>query len=152
KDDAWVPCRKALPPLAVAAWRRLEKSARGLRRSDPDEEFHEVRKRAKRARYTAEMIAPALGPAAAKGARRFIRRTTKVQDVLGEHQDAVVAGREVARALADHADDVAFAAAARRLLDSQREAARGARSEFFDVWDKLDHKKSRRWMKVASKS
>ncbi len=26
-DDAWVPCREALPPLAESAWRRLKKSA-----------------------------------------------------------------------------------------------------------------------------
>jgi CHAD domain-containing protein len=152
EDAAWVPCREALPPLAAAALRRLKKAAKGLRRDDPDEEFHAVRKRAKHARYTAEAITPALGRAATKNVRRFIRRTTRVQDVLGEHQDAVVACGEVARALAAHAADVAFTQAARRLLDRQLEAAREARSHFFDLWDELDRKKLRRWMKIASKA
>jgi CHAD domain-containing protein len=151
-DPAQAPCRAALPPIAATAWRRLKKAARGLRRSDSDEAFHEVRKRAKRARYTAELIAPALGRTAPKRARPFIRRTTRVQDVLGAHQDAVVAGQEVAAALDRHAQDDSFAAAARRLHDSLRAAADAARSEFFDVWEKLDRKKVRRWMRKGSKA
>ena len=151
-EQAQAPCRTALPPLAAKAWRRLKKAARDLRRSDPDEDFHEVRKRAKRARYTAELIAPALHQPPLKGARRFIRRTTWVQDVLGEHQDAVVAGQEVAAVLAAHSQDGPFDAAARRLLDSQRAAADAARSEFFDVWDRLDRKKATRWIRKATKA
>jgi CHAD domain-containing protein len=150
-DEAQEPCCTALPPLAAAAWRRLKKGARGLRPSDPEEEFHEVRKRAKRARYTAELIAPVLGRVAEKRARRFIRRTTEVQTVLGEHQDAIVAGLEVERVLAEHSEDAAVARAAARLLETQRDAAQKARSEFFEVWDKLDRKKSRRWWKIVSK-
>ncbi len=61
KDEAHEPCRRALPPLARASWRRLRKAASDLRPSDPDESFHEVRKRAKRARYNAELIAGILG-------------------------------------------------------------------------------------------
>lgn len=146
-----IPCRKALPPLAATAWRRLKKGARSLRPDDPDEEFHEVRKLAKRARYTAEMIAPVLSGAAAKGARRFIRGATRVQDVLGEHQDAIVAGEEVARLLEWKVDGPAFERAANRLLEGQAEAARDAREAFFDIWDKLDRKKSRRWLKAAAR-
>jgi CHAD domain-containing protein len=151
-DEAQAPCRRALPPLAAKAWRRLRKAARDLRPSHPDEEFHEVRKLAKRARYTAELIEPVLGQAPLKGARRFIRRTTRVQDVLGEHQDAVVASHEVDAAMDAHAGNGSFVAAARRLLDSQRAAAEAARSQFFDLWDKLDRKKATRWMKKASKA
>ncbi len=40
------PCRTALPPLAAAAWQRLKKCGRALGIDDPDEVFHEVRKRA----------------------------------------------------------------------------------------------------------
>jgi hypothetical protein len=85
----------------------------------------------------------------AKGGNRFIRGATRVQDLLGEHQDAVVAGHEVARLLARHAGGPAFESAARRLLDTQARAARDARADFFDAWDKLDRKKSRRWLSVA---
>jgi CHAD domain-containing protein len=147
---ACTPCRKALPPLAAAAWQRLKKCGRALRLDDPDEAFHEVRKRAKRARYTAEMVAPVLSGAAAKGARRFIRAATRVQDVLGEHQDAVVAGHELAGLLARHPHGSAFEEAARRVLDGQEEAARTAREAFFDAWAKLDRKRSRSWFQRAA--
>jgi CHAD domain-containing protein len=141
-------CRKELPPLAADAWDRLKKGARALHMSDPDSEFHEVRKTAKRARYTAELIAQVLGHEAGRGIRRFIRLSNKVQDVLGEHQDAVGASRELTRSLAEHPDNRAFAVAAQRLLDSQADAAQQARSEFFEVWNQLDRKKSVRWLKT----
>ena len=63
KDDAYKPCWKALPPLAAAASRQLKKGGRDLEPDSPDEDFHQVRKLAKRARYAAELIAPALGSA-----------------------------------------------------------------------------------------
>jgi len=148
-DAAWEPCRTALPPLAIAAWRRLKKGARDLRPSDPDEEFHEVRKRAKSARYTAELIAPVLHR---RSANRFIRLTTQVHNVLGEHQDAIVASQAIERQLAEHTDDPGFVEAAGRLLDTQKNAAQTARDKFFMVWDKLDRKKLRRWMRIESKA
>ena len=49
KDDAWEPCRSALPPLAAAAWRKLKKGGRDLEAASPDADFHQVRKLAKRA-------------------------------------------------------------------------------------------------------
>ncbi len=145
------PCREAMPALAVTAWRRLKKAARALRPDDPDENFHEVRKRAKRARYTAEMVAPVLSGSSARGGHRFIKGATRVQDVLGEHQDAIVAGQELRALLERHDSGPAFDRAARALLDDQAHAADRARDHFFDVWERLDRKKSRRWMKAVAR-
>jgi CHAD domain-containing protein len=152
KEEAWESCRTALPPLVAAAWRRLKSGGRELDIDSPDADFHEVRKSAKRARYTAELIAPALGRRAERRAKRFIRLTTKVQDVLGEHQDAIVATAEIERFLADHPHDDAAASAARDLLETQHQAARTARSKYFDVWRKLGRKKSVRWFKNKAKA
>ncbi len=152
KDEAWEPCRRILPPLAAAAWRRVRKGGQSLRPSDPDAEFHELRKRAKRARYIAELIAPIIGCRNDASAKRFIRRMTQVQDTLGEHQDAVVAAGEIERCLAENADNTPLVEAAGRLLESQREASRAAKTAFFKVWDKLDRKKSTRWLKTHSKA
>ncbi len=151
-DAACVSCRVCLPPAAGVAWRRLRKAARGLRPSDPVERFHELRKRAKRARYTTELVAPVLRRRAARAAGRFIRLTTQIQDTLGEHHDAIDAIREIQHALAAHADDPAFVQAAESLLESQRRIARATRAEFFKIWEKLDRKKSRRWMKTQLKT
>jgi CHAD domain-containing protein len=77
---------------------------------------------------------------------------TQVQNVLGEHQDAVVAAHEIEHVLAEHRDGAGFEQAAKRLLESQYDAAEEARAGFFDVWVKLDRKKTRRWMKRSSKA
>ena len=141
----------ALPTVAAASWRRLKKEGRDLRPSAADERFHELRKRAKRARYTAELIAPIMGRRAARAAGRFIRLLTQIQDTLGEHHDAVVAAGEIERVLAEHAQDSAFVRAADALLEIERDKARAAKEAFFKVWNKLDRRKSRRWMKIATK-
>ena len=147
-DAAAEPCRTALPPAARGAWRRLKKGARCLRPADPDQEFHNLRKEAKRARYTAELIAPIIGGGANKGSDRFIRLVTEVQDVLGEHQDAVVAAHEIELGLAEYADHPGFIPTAQALLECEHDKAEAARTAFFKVWDKLDRKKSRQWLKA----
>jgi CHAD domain-containing protein len=51
-----------------------------------DEALHEARKAAKRLRYAREAAGGALG----KPRKRWRRRMTAVQDLLGAHQDSVV--------------------------------------------------------------
>ena len=51
-----------------------------------------------------------------------------------------------------HAHEPAFVQAANGLLATERDKAHAAREAFFKVWDKLDRKKSRRWMKIAPKA
>ena len=145
-DDAWRPCRVALPPLIAEAWSRLKRAGRALARDDPDEAFHEVRKRAKRARYAAEAVGDALDRHRADGLRRFVRRAKAVQDVLGAHQDAVVAAFEVRRVALEHFDLGPFNFAAGLLVARDRCAADASRDRFFGVWPELDRKKTTRWL------
>lgn len=56
--------------------------------------LHRARKSAKRARYATELAAPVTG----KKSKRRIKRFKQAQDVLGEHQDSVVA-RQLLRRL-----------------------------------------------------
>jgi CHAD domain-containing protein len=146
-DDAWEPCRDALPPLVDAAWKRLKRAGRALGRDDPDEDFHEVRKRAKRARYAAEAVGGALEPGPSAAAHRFAGRARDVQDVLGEHQDAVVAASLVREQAAAHPDLGPFNLASGLLLARESRAAADSRDRFFDAWDDLDRKKLVRWLK-----
>ncbi|MEU6314229.1 CYTH and CHAD domain-containing protein [Streptomyces sp. NPDC047014] len=60
--------------------------------------LHEARKASKRLRYAADSAAPALG----KPARRLAKAVKKVQGLLGDHQDSVVA-RDALRGIADQA-------------------------------------------------
>ncbi|APW63764.1 CHAD domain-containing protein [Paludisphaera borealis] len=147
RDDADKPCRSVLPPLVQKSWKRFKKDAEDLDSDSPDSAFHEVRKRAKRTRYTAELIAPTLGRRVSNKAKRFIRLTTAVQDVLGEHQDMTVAITEVENLLPRHLDDPEFQEAAKILLARLRKTADDSRSAFFDLWPKLAKKKTRRWLK-----
>jgi CHAD domain-containing protein len=59
----------------------------GGRDGGRDEALHEARRAYKRARYAVEVAIPGAG----RPARRLARRLTALQDVLGAHQDAVVA-------------------------------------------------------------
>jgi CHAD domain-containing protein len=147
EEKASLACRDVLPLGARDGWRRLKKAARGLRKNDPAEEFHEARKRAKGARYAAELIAPLLGHRAARAAGEFIRLTTRVQDSLGEHQDALITVDELEAALTEHAEDRALVANVSDMLEDQRSRASAARARFFKIWSKLDRKKLRRWMR-----
>ena len=55
--------------------------------NDNDRRLHEARKAYKAARYAAEAVEPLGGPPAGK----LIKRLKRLQDVLGEHQDTLVA-------------------------------------------------------------
>ena len=117
-------------------WRKLKKSVHGLGDEPSDHELHRVRIHAKRARYAAEAVAAALG----KKPRRFARNVADLQDVLGEHQDSVVAEAW----LREHRDAAPFVAG--ELVTMERAAARAARDEWPDVWEKARAKKLRTWM------
>jgi CHAD domain-containing protein len=93
--------RPAADVLPAAARRALRQADRRMRRAweaptgqPRNEGLHRARKSARRARYVAEAMAPATGTKAA----RLAKRMKKVQSVLGEHQDTVIA-RAVARDL-----------------------------------------------------
>jgi CHAD domain-containing protein len=81
----------ALPGAVWRAYRRLRRRARraAAQPYGPAREtaLHETRKAAKEVRYAAECVAPALG----KDAGRLAKKAKKLQSVLGDQHDAVVA-------------------------------------------------------------
>ncbi len=147
-DRAEEPCRSALPPRVADAWRSLEKAARRLQPTAPDDDFHRVRKLAKRALHAAEVVNGILKPGAAKEADRFMRRLTRVKDVLGEHQDAVVACGAIEQIAAERPGDGPFNLASGRLFERQARASHEARDLFFGAWDRLDRRSIRSWLKA----
>jgi CHAD domain-containing protein len=68
-------------PVTARTWRRAPAG------QSTDEALHQARKAANRARYASEAMAPGIG----KKASRFANQMKKVQSVLGDHQDAVIA-------------------------------------------------------------
>jgi CHAD domain-containing protein len=147
---AWEPAGDVLPPLVAQTWKQLAGQGRSLDTDDPDDRFHKVRIRAKRARYAAEAVAPALDPDDRKLATRFAKRAARVQDVLGELQDSVVARSLVREVVATRSADAEFALAAGRVLERQEQSAREARAAFPTAWKKLDKPRLRRWFRGSA--
>jgi CHAD domain-containing protein len=111
--------------------RRFRKHARALDEEPTDPDLHEARKRAKQVRYAFELIAPVVGKRASFAAARF----EEVQEVLGDHQDAVVAEKWLADAAADAASrEECFAAGALAGLIVVRQ--RAARAQWPRVRDR----------------
>ena len=88
------------------------------------------------ARTPPELIAPALGSRIEKQAKRFVRLTTQLQDILGEHQDAIIAASEIQQFLAESVQghDDAVRLDAGELLEAQGRDAQATREKFFDCW------------------
>ncbi|MFD4257940.1 CHAD domain-containing protein [Streptomyces sp. NPDC058534] len=92
--------------------------------------LHEARKAAKKVRYAAEVARPALG----KPVARLGKRAKKVQKLLGEHQDAVVA-QDALRSLGVAAHGAGESAFTWGLLHGRERAHAEARQrELPEVW------------------
>ena len=87
--------RKRARKALVAADRLLDEADGS---PDRDHHLHEARKAYKRARYAVEVFVPSMG----EPAKQLAASLTELQDVLGVHQDSVVA-RELLRDLAGRA-------------------------------------------------
>ena len=89
------PASKALPLAVGRAYRRTRRRMQRVSQTPAGQQrdvaLHEARKAAKRTRYAAEAAAPALGKKNGKKANKLAKRMKKVQSVLGDHQDAVIA-------------------------------------------------------------
>lgn len=136
----WNGRRRSVRKLAAREFRKLERAAKALGPAASDAELHRVRVRGKRARYAAELAEAAVG----KRASRFVGRARKLQDVLGEHQDAVVADERLRELLRTRRDpELAFIAG--RLVERQRERMLRARSDAPKTLKKLRRAGRRAW-------
>lgn len=111
--------------------RRLLAAIDHLGAKPDDTELHALRIALKRVRYAAELAAPD-----GKALRRFLSAARALQDLLGEHQDAVVA-EELLRAatVSDQPTEAAFVAG--RLAERQLGRQREARRRLPAVWKRL---------------
>lgn len=139
--DAGRACGSAaLTRVVRARWRKLRRSVRKLGDNPTDDALHVVRVRAKQCRYAAEACEPAFG----KRARRLARAMANVQDLLGEHHDAITAGAWLAKTA--HECSPAEAYAIGMLAQIEREAATEARDAFPALWRRVDTERVRGWL------
>jgi CHAD domain-containing protein len=139
-DAALGPASDALTPVVRRQWKKVRRAVRELGDNPPDEALHSTRVRAKRCRYAAEACEPAFG----KPARRLARAMAEVQELLGEHHDAVVAGAWLAKTA--HECSPAEAYAIGMLAQIEHEAGNAARAEFPSVWRRADTARVRGWL------
>jgi CHAD domain-containing protein len=125
--------------IAAHQYARLRREAAALGSEPADGELHELRKTTKQARYAAELAERSRGGTAS----RYIAAAKRLQDVLGEHQDAAVA-EQAMRELAAGASPQAQAAAE---LVAQRQRARRerARAAFPEAWRQLRRRGRAAW-------
>jgi CHAD domain-containing protein len=129
----------SLPDVAATEWKRLRKAVQKLPGRPSADELHAVRIKVKRARYAAEL---ARADAGERG-KRFVHQAKKLQDILGDLQDAVV----IEQYLHDAIDRTEPAQAlGRDLVERQRKRRKKARAAFFEEWPKLKRRGREAWI------
>jgi CHAD domain-containing protein len=118
-------------------FRKLRRAVRSLDKRPTDEQLHDLRKRGKRARYSAEL-------AGGKQVKRFVSAAKSFQDVVGEHQDAVVAEEQLVAVVPRlKTPEAVFSAG--RLLERKALRRRAARRSLPKAWRKLERRGRRAW-------
>jgi CHAD domain-containing protein len=131
------PARDVVIPLAANQWKRLRKAARRVDAGSADTELHKVRRRAKQARYALE----AVGPLTNGASLRLATRAEKLQGVLGDHQDRVVAAHWLFDAGRDEPRNAFVAGELAGLLRSEK---RELRSDAHDLLRQVRKTRGRR--------
>ena len=130
----------ALPGAVRPIWRKLRRAVDALGPAPSDAALHQVRIRAKRCRYAAEVAAPVVG----RPARDFATALTHVQDVLGEHQDGTVADGWLAKAAPESSPAEAYALG--MLAEIERGLSVRARAAFAPAWEAARERSLRSWL------
>ncbi len=121
-----------LPNLARKAFAKLKESVESTQSHFPKEELHHIRILVKRARYTVELSEPFLG----KHARRFLQQAKSLQEVLGQHQDALVLEHQLlSHRTLTRRPGVAFVKGI--LVERGRNRQKAARQKLPQLWEKL---------------
>ncbi len=136
-QEAEAPATEVLVPLARRRWRKVKRELSDLGPNSDDERLHRTRILIKRARYAAEAVSPVAG----KPVHRFAKAAADVQDLLGAHQDAVVAETW----LRDHASGRRAAFVAGRLAAVIRAEAEVHRSDLKSSLKKLRARGKKAW-------
>jgi CHAD domain-containing protein len=134
------PAAEVMPPLVAKPWKKLRKAVRKAGDDPPDHDLHQIRIRAKRARYAAEAVEPVIG----KPAEDFADAISDLQGVLGDHQDAVVGEAWLREAATSGRRDVALVAGL--LIAAERASAADTRDHWREVWKGANRGQLRAWL------
>ena len=130
----------SLERVAAKEFRKLERLMKKVGPESSNDELHRARIRAKRVRYSTELSLPMAG----KDGRKVIAAAKKFQDVVGAHQDAVVAEERIRTALR-RARGVGTGVAAGRLVERERARRSEARASLPGAWKQLRRRGDAAW-------
>lgn len=122
----------SLVQLAAQEFKQLIKAGKHGKADLSDHDMHQLRIRTKRTRYAAELALETMG----KPAIRFVRQTKRNQDLLGDHQDAVVT-EERLRQLLQTTRGVKTSFAIGQIVERLRVRRRRTKAMFPREWAKL---------------
>ena len=134
-----------VPEIIEKRFRRLNKSYRKLTHASSAEEYHECRSRAKKLRYAIESVAPLYG----KAAQQMLRRIRRLQNELGDQQDAHVAEQRLLALASEPPDDLPSRTLflMGRLAEQSAAVSADARKRLTRGWRKV---RGRRWKELRS--
>jgi CHAD domain-containing protein len=124
---------KTLTKIFHREAKRMRRTFADLGDNPEDDALHASRIAVKRARYAADLAAHELG----KPGLGFVAVAKQLQDILGDHQDAVVAQERI-REWAESATAPESGFAAGRLVQLERDRMAAARAAWPDTWRRLD--------------
>jgi CHAD domain-containing protein len=130
----------SLDSVAKREFRKLERQVKALGPAPSNDALHRTRIQAKRARYATELASKQLG----SDGRRLISAAKKFQDVVGAHQDAVVAEERI-RTAVRRTRGVGSALAAGRLIERERARRADARAALQSAWKRLQRRSRAVW-------
>lgn len=137
------PAGEVLPPLVRKEWRRLrQRVAAVATAAEHDAAWHDVRKRGKRLRYSAEALEPVFGT----DAKLLANAAKDLSSHLGERQDTVMS-RPVLLDIAAGADAAGESTVIWGVLVARDEERRAELDqEFPALWETVSRKQLRRWL------
>lgn len=90
-EEAGRPVLEVAPELLRQRYGKVQRAAERIGEDSPAEEYHDLRKKAKHLRYALEFFEEVYDGYSGKP----VKRLKELQDVLGRHQDAVVAAEQL---------------------------------------------------------
>lgn len=135
-----VPTEVTLHEISARQFKKLRRCVEKLDKNYSDEDLHQVRIRAKRARYAAELAEQSVG----KPASQFIRQMKKFQDLLGSHQDAVMTEYRL-RELLQSSHSVKAGFSVGQIVERLRMRREEVRAQFGACWKKVRKRGKDAW-------
>ncbi|WP_326568412.1 CHAD domain-containing protein [Amycolatopsis rhabdoformis] len=117
-------------------YRRLAKAVAALPADPPDDDLHALRIHGKKLRYTAEMARSSAKKKQAAELSSLVKAARKLQTVLGDHQDAVIAAEKVRGLLPTADGEIGFIAG--RIAEHELLKRTEARAAWQSVWTRID--------------